>query len=758
MPPRRRRAVVGFDVLLALAACLVVAVEAWHWREGWPDLRPVAIGSLVALPVLVRSSIPVAAGSYAPTVALAPAVLFASEFGDPAHIFPLWAVVLVATYVFLGGSPSIRNPRIAIQVLAGAALVQVAGATDFWTAPYSRVLTGLTAYLGVLAVLEFLRHQLRTGRSRMALLSPVRLAVSVAALTLASLGVAVLRWMQTAADDHHSGVSSGTYVPGSVLVVGAVLLAACLLVSALERRMVTVATLTGAAVAMPWPGDEIETTLQEVSRRGVRARTAEIRADPGGRHTISIRLRDGRHLVLARGRGDVGFRRSEVRLARALVAMAETSRAQATHEEVLLQAAHTDPLSGLWTFDFFRTCVATALAEQAPGKRLAVLFLDLDNFQQVNASLGHLHADEIIRTLGARLLSRLPVDSFPSRFGGDEFVLLFRDVEGPQHVEELCHEVAALVAEHMSVRDEVVQVTCSIGTALSDDADDAKALLRRAELGMRQQKVSGHAIPRPRWAPEAVVLSDLVDQGSIGVAFQPLVDLRAQTVHGYEALVRAHHAQFGNIPPLQAIDSAIKLGILDEVTQIIAQQAFTVIREVAERAGRELTLSINIEYQQLRDGSSLLDWICRRRAEIDLPVVLELSERKIGEWHSVHDHVARGLRDRGVELALDDFGAGNATFGVVSHWDWAWVKIDRAFLGAMGARGLSMLPHVVRMLDELDTTVVLEGIENRDQLELARRLGVRLAQGFGLGRPLTGEEILDDPRVHGLGGGGLLPG
>lgn len=128
-------------------------------------------------------------------------------------------------------------------------------------------------------------------------------------------------------------------------------------------------------------------------------------------------------------------------------------------------------------------------------------------------------------------------------------------------------------------------------------------------------------------------------------------------------------------------------------------------------------------------------------------MVLEVSERKVGVWHSVHLQVATRLREAGIGLALDDFGAGQATFAVVSDWDWDWVEIDRAFLTTMGERGRTMLPHVVRMLDELGTTVVQEGIETVEHLDLVRGLGVQLGQGVRLGAPQTTDEVLAE---HGV--------
>ncbi len=749
--PERRRWVLAYDGVLFVIALVIVALEALEWRDNLPDFRPVSIVALAALPLLIRNSIPVSTGTYSATVALAPAVLYSAAFDGGSHIFPLWALIVFCSYSLLRGRPSVRNPRVAIQILAGAALMEVATATRLGFHPYDRVLTGIAAYLAVLAALEFPRHWIRTNQSRLRVLEPLNLAAAVIALLLSSTSVAVLRRMQ--AEGQGFGVLNTPegQAPGTVPVLGITLIAACVLLAKVERQLLITATLSDAAVAMPWPGDQIDELLKETSRRGLRARTAEIRAEPDGRQSLSLELRDGRFLVLTRGRGDLGFQRSEEKLARALVAMAEGSRAQATHEQVLIQAANTDALSGLWTHPFFNTCLSTALAERAPTENIAVLFIDLDDFKFVNESLGHLVADDVIRTLGERLLSGLPVDSFPSRFGGDEFVLLFRHVHGASHLESLKHQVTALVGEHITVEGEVLQMSCTIGAALSSPSrNSASGLLQDAELEMRSLKAARRAIPRPRWAPEVALLRDLVDEGDIGVAYQPLIDLRTNSLYGYEALVRAHHPAFGPLSPLQTIGSAIRLGILDEVTEIIAEQAFVAVDRVAQRIGRELTLSINIEYQQLRDGNPLLDWVCERKESHGFPVVLELSERKIGAWHSVHEHVARNLRDCGVELALDDFGAGNATFNVVSEWDWGWVKIDRAFLSSMGERGLTMLPHVVRMLHELGTTAVLEGIETREQLGFARELSIPLAQGHRLGTPQSAEEILTDQTVHGL--------
>lgn len=739
---------VAYDYAVVGLAVALVVIGFLEWFTELPDLRLLVLVALAAVPVLVRHSLPVANGSYSATIGLAPAVLYAGDFERHSHVFPLWAVILAVSYPFFQGDPIKGAPRTAIQVIAGFTLITVGATVDLGPHPYDQALAGLGAYFLVVLLLDLPRNAADPEGRRDNDLDLKSVVLALVAVLYAACLLGTLRLLAESPAD--------TPRLGAAILLSILLVWLTVLIARLDSANLSVATLTRAATAMPWPNGRIDDTLLRAASSGARARRARFVRTPGPRGSITLPMSDGRYLELRRGRGDLSFRKDEVELTRSLVAMAESSRNQAAHEQRLQHAAKVDELTGLWRLPRFTVTVEDALANLGPGQRIAVFFVDVDGFAQINEQLGHLNADLVVSQLGQRLLTALPAGTTPARFGGDEFLVMMKNAHSAAHVESTRHRIAMAIRQPMTVGGWVLQVDATIGAAISDPDSDHDSLIAEAERDMRRRQAQAREDTQPRWAGELDLIGDLVDDGGICVAYQPIVDLRTGDLFGYEALIRGAHPRFGQLSPLQIIGSAMRLGVLDEITEIVAEQAITTVGQVADSLGRRLALSLNIEFQQLHDGNPMLDWLRTRQRDEPIDLILELSERQIGAWHTMHNALAQSLRDNGIEMAIDDFGAGHASFAIVSEWDWKWVKLDRSFLTRMGQRGSVMLPHVSRMLADLGTTSVIEGIETRPQLELAHHLGIPLGQGLRFGAPQAPAEILARPEVHGLGAEDLL--
>lgn len=371
----------------------------------------------------------------------------------------------------------------------------------------------------------------------------------------------------------------------ALVLFGVLLVLVASLLARVERKRVTAKALTEAAVAMPWPAESIDERLCSAARAGV----------------------------------------------------------QAAHERQMQTAITTDELTGLWTFRYFREVLQKAFQQRNPHEQIAVFFLDLDNFKQLNEAVGHLTADRVVAEVGQRLLTQLPVDSFPARFGGDEFVLMMRNVHGPGHCESLRHLVAQIIGEPMTVDGAVFKLSATSGLAVSTDPEDeADPIIAAAERDMRGGKATGRSLLSPRWLDEINLVREVVDCGGIDIALQPIIDLDTDAMLGYEALVRATHPDIGRLSPVQTIASAMRLGILDEVSEMVAERAIDTVATLARATGRRLTLSINIEYQQLYDDNRFLEWI----------------EPRVG---AADRRGAGGLRAQGRGLALGPPAGGHPT-------------------------------------------------------------------------------------------------
>lgn len=233
-------------------------------------------------------------------------------------------------------------------------------------------------------------------------------------------------------------------------------------------------------------------------------------------------------------------------------------------------------------------------------------------------------------------------------------------------------------------------------------------------------------------------------QHGLDVAYQPIVELASGELVGWEALLRGRLREHGSVSPEHVVGSASRIGALDTVMRQIAEQALTTAGVASLRLGRSLTVTVNVEPDQLRAGSAFLQWLIDRSASCPAQLMLEITERgDVSAWGEEQDHALDRLRAAGVGLAIDDLGSGASRVHLLARQDWTWVKLDRGFLG-MGERGRVLLRHTVAMLHELGTIVLLEGIEDAEQLELARSLGVDLVQGHYLGCPSPAEDLLGE--------------
>lgn len=514
--------------------------------------------------------------------------------------------------------------------------------------------------------------------------------------------------------------------------------------------------LVDAATAMPWPEYEIDDQLVGWAAGAVAAAVTLEPADqsvdategPGGEAppALAVPVDDDRLLVARRGPGSPAFGDLDRRLLLALAAMAATSARHAHREARLRRRALTDDLTGLWSHGIFPDLLATSSRRRDDGEQLGVLFLDLDRFKQINEDLGHLDADAVLREVGRRLLDSLPPDAVVARVGGDEFACVVRRLDGSAGLAECRALLRRAVHQPIPVGDRLLTVDVSIGAVLSVSPDeDPDQLLRAAEEAMRGTKRGRGEVAPPRWYDEKTLVRDLLDQGGVGIALQPMVLLGSGRVVGYEALVRGDHGDLGAVAPLLLVGSAARTQLLDELTEVVAAQAVETVAAIARDSGTPQWLCLNVEFGQLTPGSDLVPALAAAVAGTDVRLVLEISEREVGRWTAAHDRFAGDLERAGIGLAVDDFGGGHATFALLHSWPWRWVKIDQALVSDRDdATSRVLLGHVVTMLRDLGLTAVAEGVESPEQQALLHTLGVPLAQGTLFAAPADAKQARDD--------------
>jgi len=728
--PWRLRA---FDLALGVVAFGAIAYGFLEWGEyGPPDWQPVSVLGLLSIPLLTRFSITVARDADANVIGLTAAILFSSDFNAPTHIFPLWGVLVIASAIAFKGGVRHGLPRATDDVMAGWALVLVAPQVDVGLRPFDRTVVALLTFVAVVAAVFWVRRRLRGEQAPQRALDIRSTALALLGLYFASVFIAVLRRKYT----HPSGATDA-----EVAVLGLALLVAALVGYSVSQQLIRgVAVLSEAATGLPWPADENDGLVVQFARRAVRAASAEILPKPGPPGSLSAAVDAVRYVVLRRAPGDHAFSKADERLLEAVAAMASVSRSVHLREAGLRLRSITDPMTGLWNYSMFVELAEQAIRERREAELIALLFLDLDRFKQLNEELGHFDADQVLCEIATRLQESAPPTAAVARFAGDEFALLLRGVDRASLTDDVQGLVEAVTAP-IAVAGRLITVHVSVGIGVSEATDDSvEEVMRVAEEHMRGAKRAGRAAAASR--DEKDLVSTVLGEGTTAVVFQPILDARTGSLWGCEALVRATDRELGDVSPLTLVSSATRQHALDELTSKVGAEALDAMDQLGRRVVGPLHLSVNLEFEQFRLDNPVFERLGRHQGEHGVRLVLELSERSYGRWTSQHDLLAERLKEGGMGLAIDDFGAGYATFSLLDKWDWDLVKIDRSLITADDDRSRLLFSNVVRTLRELKLTTVAEGIETPAQLRAARDAGVSLVQGHLLCEPVGMSELL----------------
>ena len=406
-----------------------------------------------------------------------------------------------------------------------------------------------------------------------------------------------------------------------------------------------------------------------------------------------------------------------------------------------------DPLTGLANRTQLLETTARMLARR-PGPT-SVLFLDLDDFKDVNDSRGHAAGDQLLTTVSRRIEGCVRSVDQVARLGGDEFAVVVAG--SARTAAEVGERVLAALADPVVVDGRAIHVRVSIGVADSTSAGDRSAgtLLRNADLAMYLAKSSGknrvivYAEGMERAAQhKAELITDLdsaVAEGQLAVHYQPTVELSEGVTTGYEALLRWQHPTRGPVPPMEFIPLAEESGAIVEIGRWVLTEATGQAARWSREAGRPIDIAVNLSPRQLVDD----DVVATVRAALagsGLPagqLTLEVTEGVlIDDVESVVD-VLLALRGLGVRIAIDDFGTGYASLSYLRRLPADIVKIDRSFVQDLGSGGRSttLVASIIELARSLELEVVAEGVETEEQHAVLGRLACSHAQGYLFGRP-----------------------
>jgi len=447
----------------------------------------------------------------------------------------------------------------------------------------------------------------------------------------------------------------------------------------------------------------------------------------------------------------------------------DVSERKRLEQELSHQAFH-DALTGLANRALFRDRVEHALAARArDGRPLAVLFLDLDGFKEVNDTLGHAAGDQLLGMVAARLLGCVRPGDTVARFGGDEFTVLLEQLDGEGVVDEVVNRILEQVGRPLRLGNRELTLRVSLGIAVADTGEEtAEMLLRNADLAMYQAKAAGGAgavrfqpvmyVSLVRRIEDEGLLRHAAGRGQLRVHYQPTVDLNSGAVVSAEALVRWQHPQRGLLLPADFVPLAEDSGLIVEIGE-------WVLRRACEQAaawyadGLDLSVAVNVSGRQLRDGT-LPELIDEVLAGTQLPadrLVLEMTESQLVERNAEMVRLLRRLKRRGLHIAIDDFGTGYSSLSYLSRFPVDVLKVDRSFVEgcAHQSQNTELTRTIVTLAAALGMKTVAEGVEDLGQLAALRVMGCTYGQGYLFAAPCDGLAVAqlarasaEPPAVH----------
>ncbi len=383
---------------------------------------------------------------------------------------------------------------------------------------------------------------------------------------------------------------------------------------------------------------------------------------------------------------------------------------------------------------------------------VAVLFVDIDNFKVINDSLGHDAGDQLLRTLSERLRTVVRDRDMLGRFGGDEFIVMLRDLNGTLDPVSVAERLRAEIANPIVVDGAELFVTASIGITVADrEGISTSEMLRDADAAMYRAKARGRDCVEV-YSPGTHDASMLnlrttnelrrgIERGEIVPYYQPIVMLDTGDLVGFEVLARWRHPDRGLLGADKFLPMAEETGLIAEVGAAVLRASLAQLGVWRQTSGRErdLSLSVNISARQLTDGK-LVELVAEALGQSGVPAAslwLEITETALMADVKAATVALRELRGLGLHLAVDDFGTGYSSLTYLKRFPVEAIKVDRSFVAGLGidAEDSTIVDAVVKLGHSLNLRVVAEGVETPLQLARLRELGCDRAQGFLFGRP-----------------------
>jgi diguanylate cyclase (GGDEF)-like protein len=443
----------------------------------------------------------------------------------------------------------------------------------------------------------------------------------------------------------------------------------------------------------------------------------------------------------------------------------QLERHVAERTQQLHHLAHHDPLTQLPNRRQLATHLAAALTRAAAtGQRLALLFVDLDNFKSINDTLGHNFGDRVLQAITERLRGATGAGALLSRLGGDEFTVLIEDVQSVEQVGERAGALVATLQQPLMVDGRVLSTSASIGASLfPDHATDAEALLRCADVALFRAKELGRnrvAFYRPALYDAAAQrfrleqsLRRAVEAGDLMLMYQPQVALHTLETVGVEALLRWRKSDGRIATATEFIHIAEKTGLIHELTDWVLRTATEAVVRWRAQGWQRASVAINVSPMQFLE-SGFIEQVTRALATTGLPpsaLELELTET-VFQTGETTIQALRRLRALGIPIALDDFGSGYSSLTSLEQLPITRVKLDQTLVESIDTnpRSAAIARSIVALCHGLGLNVVAEGVERPAQLGVLAQYGPVSVQGYLLARPVLSDMVVNEAQEAAL--------
>ncbi|WP_413112959.1 EAL domain-containing protein [Thaumasiovibrio sp. DFM-14] len=412
-----------------------------------------------------------------------------------------------------------------------------------------------------------------------------------------------------------------------------------------------------------------------------------------------------------------------------------------------------DPLTGLTNRHSFSQQLEQLIAKKQP---LSILYVDIDNFKNINDSLGHHIGDRVLKEVATRLEKIIPASAVLGHLGGDEFGIIVRSSEHEQAAQQLSREVINLINSPFDLLHFSKHLACSIGIVQYPvHGKDARALMQNADTAMYEAKQRGrnrYVCFDMQMSREArirlwleIELQKAIKNRALEVWYQPKVDTRSLTICGAEALVRWKHPVEGYISPGQFIPVAERSGLIEQLGLLVMRDVFSAVKNWRRNNILPGRIAINLSPQQFSNPNLLRDVERLLKQEKINPndITFELTESAVMSDSEHAIQMLQAIKKFGIALSIDDFGTGYSSLAYLTRFPLDELKIDRAFIHDLDTypKQATLIESIIHLGKSMDMQIVAEGVETQEQAALLANLQCHAIQGFYFYKPMPASEF-----------------